>query len=699
MWKRPHQIWIALASMGAIVFVGFGWLTIKVLELDRQDRLTKLRSEQEQRASVALWRMDSMAMPIIAAEAARPYFVYQPVLTQTQGLHPGDLPQRLPSPLLNQPSAYVNLNFELCPDGTLDSPQLPLEQDRDWALTNGLAPEQLSINTVKSVELDDVLNYAELLSRLPDEFTQSTPTTQLASLNSDTSRSTQDDLPSSTTTRTSSNESPQEFDNGSQSLTRPTAQIGQGAAQYGRGGKLLESPYGNSSQSVTPHSGRQQTSISEQVFREPDEATQQEAQEESMQQALPQLVDLLQSQNDFGSRSNRLQGYAQQAVIEQRSNLDEALFDRTVREGVSRPLWVNQKLLLARRVVRNDETVIQGCWLNWEQLQHDLLLEIQDVLPEATLEPIRVEATETPARALASLPASLQLPAITAVSWEWTPTMLAIAIAWVGLLAAAAGFVYLIMGVTALSERRAAFVSAVTHELRSPLTTFQLYTEMLAGGMVRDPIKQQDYLETLHRESSRLGHLVDNVLAYARLERQPAMPPRTLISTRELLRHMEQRLQAQATLGGQTIVGLDGLHDSSSSTSSQFADVPVLVEPTVIEQILLNLIDNACKYGSNPSSPELTICCLDTGTTVSFDVQDRGRGVASDVRPKLFQPFSKSDHEAARTAPGVGLGLALSRGLARQQGGDLQLLDSSEAGTTFRLVLPQAHTSDNSPHI
>ena len=74
-------------------------------------------------------------------------------------------------------------------------------------------------------------------------------------------------------------------------------------------------------------------------------------------------------------------------------------------------------------------------------------------------------------------------------------------------------------GALSLSERRGTFVSAVTHELRTPLTTFRLYTEMLDEGMVASGESQRNYMKTLRSEADRLGHLVENVLSFARLER------------------------------------------------------------------------------------------------------------------------------------------------------------------------------------
>src|SRR5208337_3642808 len=93
-------------------------------------------------------------------------------------------------------------------------------------------------------------------------------------------------------------------------------------------------------------------------------------------------------------------------------------------------------------------------------------------------------------------------------------------VAWACVLLAAGAVAALLANVMRLGQRRADFVSAVTHELRTPLTTFHMYTEMLSEGMVTDPQQQRDYLTTLRLEASRLSHLVENVLAFARLERR-----------------------------------------------------------------------------------------------------------------------------------------------------------------------------------
>jgi len=122
----------------------------------------------------------------------------------------------------------------------------------------------------------------------------------------------------------------------------------------------------------------------------------------------------------------------------------------------------------------------------------------------------------------------------------------------------------------------------------------------------------------------------------------------------------------------------------------------IRVDPSLIEQILFNLIDNACKYAGpdaadyqRPRQIHLEGIQLPRNR-IGLRVRDHGPGLSPDVRLRLFEPFSKSAEQAAHSAPGVGLGLSLCRQLARSQGGDLVLETSGPSGTTFRLEFPSA---------
>jgi signal transduction histidine kinase len=235
----------------------------------------------------------------------------------------------------------------------------------------------------------------------------------------------------------------------------------------------------------------------------------------------------------------------------------------------------------------------------------------------------------------------------------------------------------LLRAVMALSERRAAFVSAVTHELRTPLTTFRMYAEMLSQGMVRDEGDRRSYLETLRIEADRLTHLVTNVLAYARLERGRPGGRIETISVEKLLDIATGRLADRAAQAGLAL---------AIEAQDEVMRQAVLADPAIVEQILFNLLDNACKYASTAAAKTLHLSAETIKGTASIRLRDHGPGVSSAGQRRLFQPFHKSANEAANSAPGVGLGLALSKRLAREMGGDLRY-EANGQGACFALSL------------
>jgi len=265
----------------------------------------------------------------------------------------------------------------------------------------------------------------------------------------------------------------------------------------------------------------------------------------------------------------------------------------------------------------------------------------------------------------------------------WSPVRVTLGLAWVAVICAALAVGLLLNGAVTLSERRAAFVSAVTHELRTPLTTFKMYSEMLAAGMVSDEEQRRRYLETLCAEANRLGHLVENVLAYARIERGSARSRVEPISVGALLERIVPRLQQRAEQAGTRIL---------TTIGDGTLDAVAFVDASAVEQILFNLVDNACKYGTGArvgAAPIELEGRISGARTVCLRVRDHGPGVSSEVASKLFQPFCKSADEAARSAPGVGLGLALSRRLIRSMGGELEWNSEVREGACFDLTLPR----------
>jgi signal transduction histidine kinase len=117
------------------------------------------------------------------------------------------------------------------------------------------------------------------------------------------------------------------------------------------------------------------------------------------------------------------------------------------------------------------------------------------------------------------------------------------------------------------------------------------------------------------------------------------------------------------------------------------------VDRSAIEQVLLNLVDNACKYAARSTPPRIEVSLERSDGRAFVRVSDHGPGLSAAERRRLFQPFSKSDRDAANSAPGIGLGLALSRRLARAHGGELSLDASGRGGAVFVLSLPLARTT------
>ncbi len=340
--------------------------------------------------------------------------------------------------------------------------------------------------------------------------------------------------------------------------------------------------------------------------------------------------------------------------------------------------WEGDELLLLRRVLEGDQRLVQGVRLDWPALSSALLAQVREVVPGARLE--RSSGPADPSRQLAVL--ALRLvpgPPPEPAPPDWTPVRLTLAAAWGAALLCLAGVGALLAGSVSLSQRRADFVSAVTHELRTPLTTLRLYSDLLVEGAVA-PEEHRSYLATLKREADRLGHLVDNVLSFSRLERVRASGAREQAAVGEMVARALPRLEERAALAETTI---------EVEVPAEAIGALVRTDSAAVEQILFNLVDNACKYGGDAESPAIRLAIELRGSYAVLSVSDHGQGLGPRERRRLFRPFHRSAAQAAGSAPGVGLGLALSRRLARRMGGDLQLA-KSEQGACFELLLRRA---------
>lgn len=355
-----------------------------------------------------------------------------------------------------------------------------------------------------------------------------------------------------------------------------------------------------------------------------------------------------------------------------------------LRGGLPRPARFGNELFLLRHLQwkrSNGSTMrsIQGAWLDEASFKTMLLGEIVDLFPTATLVPAQ-PSDAGDGLALASFPWKIapgngELPVtplprgITlTLAAGWIAAVLAILAAWL-----------LVIGLMRLSERRASFVSAVTHELRTPLTTFQLYSEMLETGAIKED-KRGYYFQTLRREAERLSHLVENVLAFSRIERGSARSAPGKHVAGGLIEPMLERFRGRLNEANMNLV-VDMQEPAWQST--------VQADPAAVEHVLFNLIDNASKYAAGSKPAEVVMEAENGGGSLKIHVRDHGEGIPPSEKKRIFRAFHKSAAAAAESRPGVGLGLSLSRRLARAGGGDLRL-EKCERGACFTLTLPAA---------
>jgi signal transduction histidine kinase len=348
----------------------------------------------------------------------------------------------------------------------------------------------------------------------------------------------------------------------------------------------------------------------------------------------------------------------------------------SVEVGPLVPVWYDdgQRLLYARRVGVDDEVLVQGVTVDWPVLRDTLLGEVADLLPEATLTPA-LEPSDDDDAVLATTPAvcGTPEPPIAGPS-GMTPARWTLALGWVAVVLAIGAAGHTVRSSLELGERRSRFASAVTHELRTPLTTFRMYSEMLADGMITDDTTRTEYLGTLRDESERLSRLVENVLEYARLEEGRTESRAAATSVGELLDGLAPALRRRSEEADQT------LELDAGSAAGQVLSC----DATIVGQVLFNLVDNAAKYAADAQDRRVHVRAETASAALHLLVSDHGPGVSDAARATVFEAFERNAPDAV---PGVGLGLALSRGLARRLGGDL-LLDDSDEGARFRLVLP-----------
>ncbi len=216
-----------------------------------------------------------------------------------------------------------------------------------------------------------------------------------------------------------------------------------------------------------------------------------------------------------------------------------------------------------------------------------------------------------------------------------------------------------------LSRQQRDFLSAVTHELRTPLSSARLAIQSLRLGRVGEE-KRERYLKNAEADLDRLGELVERVLETARVSTG---------GTRLTLERLD--LAEFTARTARSLVGSDDLRLEIDARGT----VPVEADASALETILRNLIANAKKYGGTPG--RLRVRVERAGREASLEVRDFGPGSPSPNPDHLFDPFVRGEGELVKSRPGVGLGLYLVAELVRALGGRVSARNATEDGSGF----------------
>jgi signal transduction histidine kinase len=235
-----------------------------------------------------------------------------------------------------------------------------------------------------------------------------------------------------------------------------------------------------------------------------------------------------------------------------------------------------------------------------------------------------------------------------------------------------------------LARQKTDFVSNVSHELKTPLTSIRMFSELLAEGRVTDPVKQRSYLSIITAETARLSRLINNVLDFARIERGEKKYHFQTCDLNNLLRETAETYRPHLEANG---IQFD----------CELPDSPVIVngDRDALAQVIVNLLSNAEKYSD--SRKEIGVRLEQQSSPlpyVELKVLDRGLGVPDGSEEKIFEQFYRAHDSLSSGIQGSGLGLTLARQIARAHGGEVVYESREGGGSCFTLRLPLCPSCD-----
>jgi signal transduction histidine kinase len=223
-------------------------------------------------------------------------------------------------------------------------------------------------------------------------------------------------------------------------------------------------------------------------------------------------------------------------------------------------------------------------------------------------------------------------------------------------------------------QARSEFISAVSHELKNPLSTIKSYVELLINQVIDDNTTKYEFYNTINDETDRMTRLIDNLLNLSKIELGLLQIKPTRVRMRQLLTDCFQAMESQAFAKG---IAFE-LHLAEKLSALE-------VDKDLLGVVIMNLLSNALKY--TPGGGEVTVAAEETDEELVIHVRDSGIGIPEADLPRIFERFYRGQN--SDKAAGSGLGLALAQQIMYLHGGALTVTSQQHQGSQFTLTLPK----------
>ncbi len=226
-----------------------------------------------------------------------------------------------------------------------------------------------------------------------------------------------------------------------------------------------------------------------------------------------------------------------------------------------------------------------------------------------------------------------------------------------------------------LSRMKSYFMSTVSHEFKSPLTSIRQMAEMLVHGRVPSPERQQKYYTRILQQSERLSHLIDNILDFSKMEEGQKIFRFERADITPVVKEMVESFQKITADEGFLI---------SLSITEPLPDV--VFDHEAMEQVIHNLIDNACKYSGESRTIEVQL--YPEGNKIVISVRDQGVGIRKEDKNKIFSRFYRAGEELTQAVKGSGIGLTIVKQIVESHQGEVTVESNPGKGSIFNVILP-----------